>query len=82
MAIRAALPTPVEGGNGEPALPQIDDGLKVFLDRFGTTLKNADRAERSSSDSAPAGIAKSDTVGCCNAANDSAVGDRIGVEAV
>ncbi len=43
-AFGAALPAPVDRGDGEAARAQFAHGLEIFLDEFGAALEQAHRA--------------------------------------
>jgi hypothetical protein len=75
--VRQALSAPIEGGDGEPAGAQVAHGLEIFLDEFGATLKQADRA-LAAGRRLPARETQGHAVGGLDGPGDDGVGHRIG----
>jgi hypothetical protein len=76
-AFGAALPAPVDGGDGKAARPQFAHGLEIFFDEFGAAREQAHRS-LAARRRMPARKADADAVARLEHAGDRVFGHRIG----
>ena len=74
---RQALPTPIEGHDGEAAAAQVAHHLEIFLDEFRAPLEDTDGA-LAPGRRRPARIAQENAVTRLERATDDVFGHRIG----